>query len=189
MWGCFCVRKKRALRPSVFPTYVGVFPALEDETLKQTGLPHVCGGVSVITYPQAHHMQSSPRMWGCFLDGFCFCRGFDRLPHVGGGVSCDGVAEGTQAVSSPRMWGCFQDDEGLWYFDIVFPTYVGVFLRHSMPQQLATGLPHVCGGFSTTSAKMTSRHGSSPRMWGCFYKKMQVGICLIVFPTYVGVFL
>ena len=87
------------------------------------------------------------------------------------------------------MWGCFQYYVHLFLQDIVFPTYVGVFLRAWGTIRKHAGLPHVCGGVSTCSPMLLSTKASSPRMWGCFYEAFKTIAIEEVFPTYVGVFL
>src|SRR5690625_3088406 len=50
----------------VFPTHVWVF--LKRRYIHQLaiGLPHACGGVSLVTAQHTTFPTSSPRMWGCF---------------------------------------------------------------------------------------------------------------------------
>ena len=46
MWGCFFFQLGRSGIEVVFPTHVGVFPVMMKVHLKDSGLPHACGGVS-----------------------------------------------------------------------------------------------------------------------------------------------
>ena len=208
-WGCF----QRALFPekvsTVFPTCVGVFPALSLGAGGGARLPHVRGGVSTHIPGYDALGVSSPRAWGCFLFfvvGFGFfpvfptCVGVfltrkecldaaGSLPHVRGGVSVDSVRKGVPLASSPRAWGCFRllDDEierlG------VFPTCVGVFRNCTSLRPPQRRLPHVRGGVSYVSCGYIRVNVSSPRAWGCFHFHEDVVFCGKVFPTCVGVFL
>ncbi len=51
-------------------------------------------------------------------------------------------------VSSPRTWGCFYLNRAGYKAVVVFPTYVGVFLRKAEFMKMAVRLPHVRGGVS-----------------------------------------
>ena len=152
--------------------------------------------------------MSSPRAWGCFpwvvpprhlADVFPTCVGVflsaltsqagpARLPHVRGGVSrgCRGPASGKE--SSPRAWGCFviHDLEGWW--ELVFPTCVGVFLGYEAGVLNVLSLPHVRGGVSENGRGKRTGCWSSPRAWGCFSGRMSDFRAPRVFPTCVGVF-
>ena len=151
MWGCFSCRCPPCHDFEVFPTHVGVFLVLP-------------------THARAW-IRSSPRMWGCFhaigghgdaddvfpthvgvFPSSCLKdrRSF-RLPHACGGVSTGITAYIDDTRSSPRMWGCFY-----WVLfgakgEPVFPTHVGVFPPAVAANRGALGLPHACGGVSSTS--------------------------------------
>ena len=72
---------------------------------------------------------------------------------------------------------------------IVFPTFVGVFLRFWFSPDVAPGLPHVRGGVSTFVIYFSPMTTSSPRSWGCFAGPCHGADRCCVFPTFVGVFL
>ncbi len=104
-WGCFRLFLPAAVARVVFPTCVGVFPPPICSGGDPQSLPHVRGGVSDENRVPARARASSPRAWGCFLDGyrivssiqvFPTCVGVfprcpariqrpGRLPHVRGG--------------------------------------------------------------------------------------------------------
>ena len=106
-WGCFERHKHLVDRGGVFPTCVGVFLTRPLAAKRCARLPHVRGGVSLISSHQPSRSWSSPRAWGCFhpfyqeqnhQPVFPTCVGvfpfrrwwwrrFVRLPHVRGGVS------------------------------------------------------------------------------------------------------
>ena len=126
---------------------MGVFLTYPSTILRDTGLPHVRGGVSTHQGVGVPHPVSSPRAWGCFQEEhtrsritkvFPTCVGvfpgtwdavdFDCcLPHVRGGVS-DSMEEALKTDrSSPRAWGCFLGYRIHTDAVKVFPTCVGVF--------------------------------------------------------------
>ena len=176
--------------------------------LRDTGLPHVRGGVSTHQGVGVPHPVSSPRAWGCFssvyvsprrLFVFPTCVGVFltrprrlpeslRLPHVRGGVSKKNIHAPGLRRSSPRAWGCFLRWESPEYHGKVFPTCVGVFLRKTHNPLHFCSLPHVRGGVSKEGEKGTFPKTSSPRAWGCFYQAADAMSMIIVFPTCVGVF-
>ena len=149
MWGCFYGYHRQAAWYLVFPTHVGVFLEGDQQPHRALSLPHACGGVSIITLFCFFAIQSSPRMWGCFLplangspiktvfpthvgvflfphSSFLMRKG---LPHACGGVSGWPDETFSSRWSSPRMWGCFSKFNKPYFIGIVFPTHVGVFLR------------------------------------------------------------
>ena len=87
------------------------------------------------------------------------------------------------------MWGCFFTERAEGPLNRVFPTHVGVFLRHMHDMQTSASLPHACGGVSYIIGTNGTVEGSSPRMWGCFQLLDLAQYAGIVFPTHVGVFL
>ena len=66
-WGCFSKIWTPVADMMVFPTCVGVFPALPCPWMWSAGLPHVRGGVSVGNKIKEDVPGSSPRAWGCFF--------------------------------------------------------------------------------------------------------------------------
>ena len=147
-WGCFSVVVVVAGGRCVFPTPVGVFPALASLISFFAGLPHARGGVSIMEEYMPDTEESSPRPWGCFFSEMPshqkrmvfptpvgvfpsrrlgFCR-FSSLPHARGGVSVKQVMACSFQESSPRPWGCFLPCTGKLWDQKVFPTPVGVFL-------------------------------------------------------------
>ena len=71
---------------------------------------------------------------------------------------------------------------------VVFPTYVGVFPVMFCLFGWSVGLPHVRGGVSKESWRLSEDAASSPRTWGCFLRRQHGNCGGGVFPTYVGVF-
>ena len=184
-WGCFCRWYQKRGRRRVFPTLVGVFPALSCQRWIRRSLPHARGGVSRRVKEDYYQRESSPRSWGCFrrgshrsaprpvfptLVGVFLTRTTTRcwttgLPHARGGVSSHGTMRLSPMESSPRSWGCFQ----LWFHfectNQVVPTLVGVFLIISICLALPCRLPHARGGVSLAESA-ASPSGSLPHARG-----------------------
>ncbi len=193
----------------VFPTPVGVFLSVTIPLIGQTRFPHACGGVS---NPRAQKQPSqpfSPRLWGCFsgwrLISFQ-ARVFPtpvgvfplqrrifpvsiRFPHACGGVSILAPKLLNFLQFSPRLWGCFSEWTCTVLESSVFPTPVGVFLISEAVDAEKIGFPHACGGVSANFTPPLFPSPFSPRLWGCFYRRMANGSQCRVFPTPVGVFL
>ena len=207
-WGCFLARFRQNYENAVFPTCVGVFLLVSIASLLIHRLPHVRGGVSAALKAQEMQLESSPRAWGCFSEQglvrvaemvFPTCVGVfppagrsapagSGLPHVRGGVSVTFPTFRGDNESSPRAWGCFvRPPEGA-AFRQVFPTCVGVFLYAVFMSFCIACLPHVRGGVSKSVKLLSWPVGSSPRAWGCFWRRHPVGRRKSVFPTCVGVF-
>ena len=66
---------------------------------------------------------------------------------------------------------------------------MGVFLLCRLSLSRRRCLPHVRGGVSLSSPFKSLCKLSSPRSWGCFLYWSLVPYPLLVFPTFVGVFL
>ena len=91
--------------------------------------------------------------------------------------------------SSPRAWGCFRSTMLCLFPSAVFPTCVGVFPKYPPVPSVVDSLPHVRGGVSAVATLAQPMPSSSPRAWGCFYKRGRMARPRPVFPTCVGVFL
>ena len=170
---------------------MGVFLFHELRLDLYRGLPHACGGVSFISTAYTPLYLSSPRMWGCFriqfkegepspvfpthvgvFPAFLASEALRMcLPHACGGVSFTIVYIHIFGKSSPRMWGCFLAELTHMLRTLVFPTHVGVFLLGIISAVSLCRLPHACGGVSLGESGLVADRQSSPRMWGCFYKK------------------
>ena len=95
----------------------------------------------------------------------------------------------TLSRSSPRTWGCFTSFRFSWCRVFVFPTHVGVFPPLGTILPLDNCLPHARGGVSALIQIVKGGRESSPRTWGCFFRKPPKAPNYAVFPTHVGVFL
>ena len=111
------------------------------------------------------------------------------LPHARGGVSSGKPEPDPHPASSPRTWGCFHTSSRFSSHFLVFPTHVGVFLRHEVGRTFLRRLPHARGGVSPAQCGYCSVKVSSPRTWGCFRLSAYREAVSRVFPTHVGVFL
>ena len=183
-WGCFLRKPKNRTVFRVFPTHVGVFPALKPSLRAKASLPHARGGVSRSSGTTSYCASSSPRTWGCFrrckvfrlnavvfpthvgvflvLAGGVYAHG--GLPHARGGVSTNRTRHRRTYPSSPRTWGCFWCSVLQIRQAEVFPTHVGVFLRHRIFSPRTWGLPHTCGGLHRNQA--SSVHNCLPHARG-----------------------
>ena len=63
-WGCFSAVQARRQAQEVFPTHVGVFPAMGGTPQLQLCLPHARGGVSHTADTVGFRPLSSLRTWG-----------------------------------------------------------------------------------------------------------------------------
>ena len=173
----------------VFPTCVGVFLCQTRAWFLPPGLPHVRGGVSAWEASFPRSTWVFPTCVGVFLSGSPAAGDSSGLPHVRGGVSDVAAYAGFLFMSSPRAWGCFSFSVRSSRSLPVFPTCVGVFPMHRVNVPVFRGLPHVRGGVSMFDFFKKKRKKSSPRAWGCFFKKIPGLQGRTVFPTCVGVFL
>ncbi len=188
-WGCFYGLQCKSGKRSVFPTHVGVFPALFYLLHPSLCLPHTRGGVSDRRAVCWTRNRSSPHAWGCFrhqrlvpaattvfptrvgvfLTIYTCSDAFHGLPHTRGGVSIVQSHNLTGLSSSPHAWGCFSCMVRILQSHHVFPTRVGVFLPPGVRARAITCLP--------------------PHAWGCFPAAGRRADGCRVFPTCVGVFL
>ena len=65
-WGCFSLISTLPMVIRVFPTCVGVFPLVAELAATVASLPHMRGGVSLVSESHAVKKKSSPHAWGCF---------------------------------------------------------------------------------------------------------------------------
>ena len=167
-WGCFYSGTVNDREMQLFPTPVGVFLELLLNQHPERALPHARGGVSQQAQAANNAQASSPRPWGCFLEGGDIVQqtglfptpvgvfpGLKRcsltlnpLPHARGGVSNFDVELDRARNSSPRPWGCFLHIPDCQRNQKLFPTPVGVFPGCSRRISLKRTLPHARGGVS-----------------------------------------
>ena len=147
-WGCFHVILLAFRGIWIFPTPVGVFPALTSSGSIHWHLPHTRGGVSSCCLSAAAGRASSPHPWGCFLSAPLLRPAAEifptpvgvfplpprhrmrriHLPHTRGGVSRQRLRLIRTGKSSPHPWGCFCEIVSDCHTMRIFPTPVGVFL-------------------------------------------------------------
>ena len=133
-------------------------------------------------------MAVFPTPVGVFLKRFTAITRSLSLPHARGGVSILKSRQIGATWSSPRPWGCFGHQRNGDQRAGVFPTPVGVFPSRSSHARRRTCLPHARGGVSPAGRTQDHSRWSSPRPWGCFYRRAAVRKAYKVFPTPVGVF-
>jgi len=208
-WGCFQAFVQRRHRARVFPTPVGVFLNHTTVSNQHCSIPHARGGVSHLEAMRRVAAWYSPRPWGCFwFESLGKCdkpvfptpvgvflmsiprpKGVSRIPHARGGVSLIFTLRLTLIGYSPRPWGCFWITRGNRGRCTVFPTPVGVFLLFCFHRSYYLRIPHARGGVSPTTVRYDVGRGYSPRPWGCFSRHHAAHANRVVFPTPVGVFL
>ena len=88
--------------------------------------------------------------------------------HVCGGVSGTKLSDWAQRKFSPRMWRCFGDQADELLADLIFSTYVEVFLWPLGLRPANMNFLHVCGGVSPPVERVVAVTEFSPRMWRCF---------------------
>ena len=126
-----------------------VFPLTYDNAHLPPDFLHVCGGVSSVPVPKGDGPEFSPRMWRCFQKSHglkqvahIFSTYVEVFPlpstkssirhnflHVCGGVSFVSKLLASNAEFSPRMWRCFSPRRTVAVGNLIFSTYVEVFLR------------------------------------------------------------
>ena len=177
------------MKPWVFPTHVGVFPARMHARTRRARLPHARGGVSDALRLSGAGEGVFPTHVGVFPPRFFLGAPCPGLPHARGGVSSTFPSSRFPRSSSPRTWGCFSLQKAERERGWVFPTHVGVFLSSIVLFLLNLRLPHARGGVSRVREIRIPSASSSPRTWGCFSLALSFFCSIYVFPTHVGVFL
>ena len=109
--------------------------------------------------------------------------------HVCGGVSITLIDMANDFGFSPRIWRCFSNALAQPRTIKVFSTYVEVFPARQACRSTRLCFLHVCGGVSEIRSFADLFCPFSPRMWRCFWDEVQGDSWLIVFSTYVEVFL
>ena len=89
--------------------------------------------------------------------------------------------------SSPHTWGCPHAVPAVFCFTYLFPTHVGVSLRHSVELNFCPALPHTRGGVPRCKPLWYAASISSPHTWGCPYRYHLYMQSHPLFPTHVGV--
>ncbi len=162
LWGCFSVGDRRERARLVFPTPVGVFLIGVSPTFILLGLPHACGGVSVQCSATLFRPQSSPRLWGCFRQGWRLPRNWWVFPTPVG-VFPTARARCTPARRLPHACGgCFCPGRTDFRAPAVFPTPVGVFPCRAFAYDHDHCLPHARGGVSALGRRPPHSRASSP---------------------------
>ena len=149
--------------------YVGVILSYWYGTIRQTGVPHVCGGDPVNAGRHFFYARCSPCMWGWSWIIGISSHQKSVFPMYVGGWSL--LIIFNQSI-----------------FD-VFPMYVGVILTYRSSCKKQTSVPHVCGGDPICCSCFSTRFMCSPCMWGWSHVQAWKTLKHLVFPMYVGVIL
>jgi len=124
-------------------------------------------GCTAIPIPYITLPKVFPTHVGVYLFGIAGERLKTSFPHACGGVPIGVNFCSTIQTFSPRMWGCtlgIVDPDAAYK---VFPTHVGVYLKHDPTWGGSPGFPHACGGVPQKLLATFSAYKFSPRMWGC----------------------
>ena len=72
----------------------------------------------------------------------------ENFLHVCGGVSAPSLQDWAKLLFSPRMWRCFLPRSLVKQQDVIFSTYVEVFLLTLTQEDVLRDFLHVYGGVS-----------------------------------------
>ena len=155
--------------------------------------PHACGEYSTFFLRPCPLVGSSPRVWG--IQALCTpagCRtrfiptrvgntihGSYRVisppvhPHACGEYSMRPCGAWVRPGSSPRVWGIPEDATSLARTYRFIPTRVGNTHGRDLMNQIMPVHPHACGEYAYLLEIYSVRVGSSPRVWGILFRKMQ----------------
>lgn len=75
--------------------------------------------------------------------------------------------------SSPRVWGIQALYRRALHGSRFIPTRVGNTTSNGSSQSINPVHPHACGEYVLSRSDATARNGSSPRVWGILFRKMQ----------------
>ena len=168
MWRCFWQRINFFRLHQIFSTYVEVFLFVP-----------FCKMIFEIfsTYVEV------------FLSRVLIIETIFNFLHVCGGVSNWFSDLPAEVRFSPRMWRCFLSEKQHSGSSMIFSTYVEVFLNRQCTPSQKSDFLHVCGGVSPPVERVVAVTEFSPRMWRCFFKDDCDIHTIIIFSTYVEVFL
>ncbi len=207
-WGCSERMARRAGRPSVLPTRVGMFRGLISGAASWWGSPHTRGDVPFSVYLKHAIGTFSPHAWGCSVLVVLILPlkrvlptrvGMFRntknrraiiksSPHTRGDVPSSALILETMGSFSPHAWGC----SGLLVERAehrrVLPTCVGMFRRIRTGRPACRCSPHTRGDVPHNAEVTTDLATFSPHAWGCSEQTKNLVYYRFVLPTRVGMF-
>ena len=154
----------------------------------------------------AHHIGSSPRVWGTRSMGWCWwamrrfiptCVGNTKAitmglhllpvhPHVCGEHFLSPSFMSIHCGSSPRVWGTRTQAGTLAGMGRFIPTCVGNTRKGDNGSGTAAVHPHVCGEHKPPHFFEGVFFGSSPRVWGTRHQRHPRHLLRRFIPTCVG---
>ena len=193
VWGILLHVANRGLRERFIPTRVGNTRRRTRSAYGQTVHPHACGEYDVHAGSPGLVVGSSPRVWGIqprrtqkaeprrFIPTRvgntargCPPRcGRTVHPHACGEYFFMSRTGDYENGSSPRVWGIRGEELDLPTDKRFIPTRVGNTMYMPDPQGWSSVHPHACGEYSRAAHRRPSPGGSSPRVWGILFRKMQ----------------
>ena len=135
--------------------------------------PHACGEYISGYPPQCGQGGSSPRVWGIRWAVRSRPAWMAVHPHACGEYRKKKARPSSSAGSSPRVWGIQVEGFGDAKVTRFIPTRVGNTRRWKWPLSHSSVHPHACGEYRSTRTPSKPRRGSSPRVWGILFRKMQ----------------
>ena len=186
MWGqgyfsaaCHCVHR-------IIPTRVGTSERSLNRNSKNRDHPHACGDKNMGSMHLDGTSGSSPRVWGqevCFLcdelsEGIIPTRVGTSLlylpiyytvqdhPHACGDKVNFKFGFSDSLGSSPRVWGQDAHFSDFHLHLRIIPTRVGTSPMTLPFLSVLKDHPHACGDKKCFHLILSTRIGSSPRVWG-----------------------
>ena len=193
VWGIRFRPGPRPDAPRFIPTRVG--NTLRPERGQRHGSvhPHACGEYCPYRAALRTGAGSSPRVWGIQLKAgyriyrkrfiptrvgntknLCNrCVKTAVHPHACGEYNKAPVPSWSGGGSSPRVWGILPGGSAERAHPRFIPTRVGNTLSMRIENCPASVHPHACGEYLSWMWKSKPTAGSSPRVWGILFRKMQ----------------
>ena len=193
VWGIPAGPGGEVLLPRFIPTRVGNTPRAAPACASCAVHPHACGEYRHAGRGHGDPGGSSPRVWGIQVvigydvveDRFIPTRVGNTCRHDAGcgpgPVHPHACGEYWFAISStrhtsgssPRVWGILFGKQGDGVGGRFIPTRVGNTPNAEGHATIGPVHPHACGEYSQRADSEATFSGSSPRVWGILFRKMQ----------------
>ena len=173
MWGIPPFKPRKPLAWRFIPTHVGNTPADAAHDGAGAVHPHACGEYTIGTHSANAMTGFIPTHVGNTFASNLSCMVWTVHPHACGEYSRAALRQSAHSGSSPRMWGIRDDADDLRRTRRFIPTHVGNTGPRAHQKSLLTVHPHACGEYFLANRAMVLVVGSSPRMWGILFRKMQ----------------
>ena len=165
MWGTHCGECGKLGAARFIPTHVGNTVQVPATDTSESVHPHACGEHRRTLMMSGSLSGSSPRMWGTPV---CTVWLNDQLRFIPTHVGNTVVSEVPTPATTVHPHACGEH-----------PTAAPVAIAWTVH-------PHACGEHPTSSATLSWRAGSSPRMWGTPGRYRPTDDHIRFIPTHVG---